>query len=113
MLVAPPIAAQLPPELSQRCQAYAKLVGELVHEPFEAVSSDPSFAEPLIEGSDVFAGTAWPTAEPTPTSMLAATASAPVSTAILLVKLMVSSLVVFSGRYSHAVQAERQLDVKT
>ena len=88
-------------------------MGEFVHEPCEAVSSEPSFAEPLIEGSDVFAGAAWLTAEPTPTSRLAATASAPASTAILLVQLMVSSLVVFSGRYSRSVQAEHQPDVKT
>jgi hypothetical protein len=88
LLVAPPIAAQLPPEVSQRCQAYAKLVGEFVQEPFEAVSSEPSFAEPLIDGRDVFAGTAWPTADPTPTSTLAVTANAPPSTAILLVKLI-------------------------
>jgi hypothetical protein len=45
-------------------------------------------AEPLIDGSEVFDGAAWLTAEPTPTSTLAAAASAPMSTAILLVKLM-------------------------
>jgi hypothetical protein len=63
-------------------------VGEPVQPPWDAVSNEPSFAEPLIDGSEVFDGAARLTAEPTPTSTLAATASAPRSTAILLVKLM-------------------------
>ncbi len=64
-------------------------MGEFVHEPCDAVSSEPSFAEPLIDGSDVFDGAAWLTAEPTPTSTLAVMASAPASTAILLIQLMI------------------------
>src|SRR5882757_7418911 len=75
--------------------------------------SEPSRAEPLIDGSEVFDGAAAATAEPMPTSTLAAAASAPASTANLLIQFIWSSSVVFWRRYSQGVQAEHQRDVKT
>jgi hypothetical protein len=68
-VVAPPIAAQSapdgrPPDRGQRTHWYAKLVGELVHEPLVAVSVDPTDAAPEIRGSTVLDGRSWTTAEP-------------------------------------------------
>jgi hypothetical protein len=56
LLVAPAIAAQLPPALSHRFQRYAYDVGEPVQAPFDPVSVVPSRAVPEIVGALVFAG---------------------------------------------------------
>jgi hypothetical protein len=53
-----------PPFRGQRSHWYAKLVGLLVHDPWEAVSVEPTVGIPLIRGSAVLAGLAWVTAEP-------------------------------------------------
>ncbi|MGH2973185.1 MAG: hypothetical protein ACRDLE_13820 [Gaiellaceae bacterium] len=58
LLLAPEIAPHPPPELSQRSQLYAYDVGDPVHLPFEAVSSEPSRAVPEIVGRLVFVGAA-------------------------------------------------------
>jgi hypothetical protein len=54
----------MPPDRGQRTHWYAKLVGELVHEPLVAVSVAPTAAGPAIRGSTVFDGRSWITAEP-------------------------------------------------
>ncbi len=83
VVVAPPIAAQSAPEGSppprgQRTHWYAKVVGEPVHEPWLAVSSEPTTALPLIRGSAVLSGAAFVTAPlpPGSASTVASDASA-------------------------------------
>src|SRR5438477_138264 len=58
LLVAPPIGPQLPPAVSQRCHTYENDFGAFVQLPLLAVRTEPSLADPEIEGRDVFAGTA-------------------------------------------------------
>jgi hypothetical protein len=62
--VAPPIAVQLSPFLSQLLHAYAKLVGLPVHVPSEAVSVDPSCGVPETVGVPVLLGAACAAARP-------------------------------------------------
>ena len=54
--VAPPISEQLAPAPSQRRHWNAYPVGELLQEPFEAVSVWPCLAVPEIVGKALFTG---------------------------------------------------------
>ena len=57
MLVAPEIELQLPPEVSQRCHWYAKLIGESPpHDPLDPLSVAPTWVVPPIVGGVVFDG---------------------------------------------------------
>jgi hypothetical protein len=57
--VAPVIAAQTEPELSQRCHSNVKLIGSVPSQlPVPATSVWPLTAGPVIVGGDVFEGAA-------------------------------------------------------
>jgi hypothetical protein len=61
--MAPGIAAQFSPSLSQRCQTSVYVIGVLpVHEPLEAVSVCPASGVPVMVGVEVFVGATPPTA---------------------------------------------------
>jgi hypothetical protein len=63
--VAPLMAAQAPPDWSQRSQRYVYVIGAVpVHVPFDAVNVEPTVADPLIVGSAVFAGGVAPETTP-------------------------------------------------
>jgi hypothetical protein len=119
LLVAPPIGAQLPPAVSHRCHTYENDFGAFLQLPLLAVRTEPSVADPEIEGSDVFAGTALDTADPTPARRARAPAAVPASRAILFIQLMPTSSFL-AGRIpfvcvedSHRVQRRRNHRVRT
>src|SRR3954447_16822345 len=74
--VAPEMALQFPPDASQRCHWKSYDLGLPVQLPCDAVKTEPSRAEPLIDGSDVLDGTAW-RAAPMPMVISSAMAAAP------------------------------------
>jgi hypothetical protein len=90
LLVAPEIDVQLPACASQCIHWYAKPVGLPVQLPGDAVSSDPSRAEPEIDGSDVFEGAAAVTPSDPAAPTNAAAVAAPAKRSVRLKRIVPS-----------------------